>query len=438
LHIKQISLAAAIAAAAGIATAIVPATAAQAATSTAVPLPIAHYSHMVVDPAHQHIFFSEGSGYSSILVTDFSGNTVATISNEPGATGLALSPDGSTVYAALANGDAVSAISTSTLAETDRYATGAGTDPTYVAAAGGRIWFGYGAAAQGGLGSIDPSTSPATVNLGAAPGSSWYSAPLVTANPQGELVVGETSVSPPNIATYDVSSGAAVVLAPETRLSNDSDIASMALTPDGQDVVLATGAPYYHQVYKVSDLSQDGTYSSGTYPNSVSVSGDGSVAAGIDAGSNEVFVYAPRGSSPLNTYNFDSNWLAADGVAFTPDGTKLFAVTSASYNGAPTLNIESDPEQTAASLSLTAPASSKKGEQLTVSGTLGGLAPYTGGQTLHVTSNGVALPDVTTAADGSFSFTDTPKNKGTYTYQVSYAGDAHLTAATASATVTVG
>lgn len=434
---KQIPTAAAIAAAAGIATLIVPAASAQAATSAAVPLPIAHYSHMVVDPAHQHIFFSEGTGYSSILVTDFSGNTVATISNEPGATGLALDPDGSTVYAALANGDAVSAISTTTLAETGRYSTGAGTDPTYVAAAGSRIWFGYGAAAQGGLGSIDPSTSPATVNLGAASGS-WYSAPLVTANAQGELVVGETSVEPPNIATYDVSSGSAVVLAPETRLSNDSNIDSMALTPDGQDVVLATGAPYYHQVYKVSDLSQDGTYTSGAYPNSVSVSGDGSVAAGIGSGSNEVFVYAPRGSSPLNTYNFGSNWLAADGVAITPDGSELFAVTTAGYNGAPTLNIEPDPEQTAAGLSLTAPATAKPKQQLTVSGALSGQSPYIGGQTLHVTCNGVALPDVTTAADGSFSFTDTPQKKGTYTYQVSYAGDVHLTAATASATVTLG
>jgi len=50
--------------AAGLASLGLPAVQADAA-STAVPLPIAHYSHMVVDPAHQHLFFSEGSGYSS-------------------------------------------------------------------------------------------------------------------------------------------------------------------------------------------------------------------------------------------------------------------------------------------------------------------------------------------------------------------------------------
>jgi hypothetical protein len=52
--------------------------------------------------------------------------------------------------------------------------------------------------------------------------------------------------------------------------------------------------------------------------------------------------------------------------------------------------------------------------------------------------SGVALPDVTTAADGSFSISDTPSVTGTVTYQVSYAGDVHLTASNASQTVQIG
>src|SRR5690242_20495095 len=118
---------------------------AAAGTITAsVALPFSTYSQMLADPIHRHLFVTAGPGSSSILVTDYSGQTVATIPNEPGATGLALSGDGSTVYAALAHGDAISAISTTTLAETARYATGAGTDPAYVAYTSGRIWFGYG------------------------------------------------------------------------------------------------------------------------------------------------------------------------------------------------------------------------------------------------------------------------------------------------------
>ena len=323
-------------------------TAAQAATPALV-LPIAHYSHMLVDPAHQHLFISSGAGYSSILVTDYAGQTVATISGEPGATGLALSGDGSTVYAALANGDAVSAISTRTLKETARYATGTGIAPAYVAYTSGRIWFGYSTATPpGGIGSIDPSTSPATVTLNAAAGN-WYSAPMVSASPGGELVAGEPFQSPVQLASYNVSTGTATVLAPEESISSAGQVAStlgsLQTTPDGKDVVIASGAPDYHQVYRVSDLSADGSYPTAAYPNSVSISGDGSVAAGTDS-SNEVFVFAPGGSTPLNTYNFGSQWLATDGVALTPDGRELFAVTTAQPNGdSPTLNVITNPEQ---------------------------------------------------------------------------------------------
>lgn len=421
-----------------------PAAGAQAATGT-VPLPIAQYSHMLVDPAHHHLFISSGSGYSSILVTDFSGQTVATIPGEPGATGLALSGDGSTVYAALAGGDAVSAISTSTLTETARYATGTGTKPTYVAWSAGRIWFGYGGAAQGGIGSIDPGADPAAVTLSAAAGF-WYSAPMLTATPGGELVAGEPGQSPVQLATYDVSSGSAAVLAPEEYLYDAATLGAFQITPDGKDVILASGAPYYHQVYRISDLSADGSYPTTTYPDSVSVSADGSVAAGTDAGSNEVFVFAPGGSTPLNTYSF-SQWLDTDGVAFAPDGSELFVVTSNDpYGGTPTLNIIQGPEAVASTLGLTGPATAKPGQTVTLSGTLGGPSASVGGRALHITRtdsahpSGVALPDVTTAADGSFSITDTlsKQTRGTVTYTVTYDGDVHLTPSTASASLTVG
>ena len=144
MHVRK-WLAAAIASAAGItASACVTAATAQSVTAqtltTAVPLPIAHYSHMLVDAAHHHLFITSGNGYkgtagySSILVTNYAGQTVATIPNQPGATGLAIFSDGSTVYAALAGVDAVSAISTSALTETARYTTGTD-DPVIVSPA---------------------------------------------------------------------------------------------------------------------------------------------------------------------------------------------------------------------------------------------------------------------------------------------------------------
>ena len=323
------------------------ATSAQASTTT-VTLPITNYSHMLVDPAHQHLFITSGSGSTSILVTDYSGQTVATIPNESGATGLALSPDGSTVYAALAGGDAISAISTGTLAETARYATGTGTDPTYVAATSGKIWFSYdAAAAQASIGSIDPSTSPATVALSAAAGT-WTIPPVLAATASGELVASEPSQSPNELATYDVSSGTAAVLAPQQFFTEAGNFKSMAITPDGKDVVTASAFPYHQEIFKISDLSADGTYPTTNYPNSVAIAADGTVAAGTYSGSNEVFMLAPGGSTPLNTITFtgDGIQLADDGVAVTPDDSLLFAITATlGSQQNPQLNIIPNPAQ---------------------------------------------------------------------------------------------
>ncbi|MFE2424193.1 choice-of-anchor D domain-containing protein [Streptomyces hokutonensis] len=87
----------------------------------------------------------------------------------------------------------------------------------------------------------------------------------------------------------------------------------------------------------------------------------------------------------------------------------------------------------ATSLHLTAPSTGVPGRSLTVTGTLTSTAALPAGQVAHITRNGTALPDVTTQADGSFTFTDTPPAEGTYTYAASYAGDAtHGTASTTS------
>lgn len=457
-----VAMASAAVAAGSVAAVGLPATSAHAATTTsAVALPIPYYSHMLLDPAHHHIFITSGlgpsnRGSSSILVTNYSGQTVATIPNESSATALALSSDGSTVYAVLPSGW-ISAISTSTLAETARYFTGTYVDPAYVAYAGGKIWFSYhpansAADFQSGIGSIDPSTSPATVTLNATndPVGTWSAAPRLAASSNGELVAG----GPPNqgsiqLASYDVSSGTAAVLTPPMTTPTGGNVQDMQITPDGKDVVVASGSPYYHQIFQVSDLSAVGEYPTTAFPASVSIASDGTVAAGTTGNSGEAFMFAPDGSTPLNTYSFGSSTLDVDGLAITPDGSELFAITSPvpSLNVQPTLNIITDPAQVASTLGVTGPATIRKDQAITLTGTLGGASPYAGGQTLTVTRidpdnpGGVALPDVTTAANGTFTITDTPPkfngDTGTVTYQVSYVGDQYLTAITASASVIV-
>jgi Bacterial Ig-like domain (group 3) len=455
MRFKQ-SIVAAFAAVAGVAISVgVPAFKAQAAT-TVVTLPITQYSHMLVDPAHHHLFITSGSGSSSILVTDYSGQTVATIPNEPGATGLALSSDGSTVYAALADSDAISAISTSTASETARYATGTGTEPTYVAYSSGKIWFGYSAAAQGGIGSIDPSTSPATVTLNAASGF-WYAAPMVAATAGGELVAGEPGQSPVQLASYDVSSGTATVLAPEEYLYEAANLRSMQITPDGKDVVLASGAPYYQEIYRVSDLSADGTYPTTNYPTSVSIAGDGTVAAGTccgyqanGEGTNEIFMFAPGSSTPLNTISFGYVQLADDGAALTPDGSLLFAVTLAST---PMLNIIPNPAQPAPDPTSTAvtcsPGTVTIGQATSCTATVtdtasSGATTPTGTVTFtsgtsggSFSSSSCTLSPASTSGQASCLVSYTPGQAGSETITGSYGGDSSHDASSGQATITV-
>ncbi|SOE72527.1 hypothetical protein SAMN05446589_4481 [Streptomyces sp. OV198] len=443
MRLKKVSLTAAISLLAGLTTTAV-GLSSNAWADTAVPLSLPHYSHMLVDPAHQHLFFSSGVGNSTILVTDYDGVTVRTIDNEPGAIGLALSPDGSTVYAALYNGDAISAIDTTSLNEAHRYSTGAGSEPRSVAYTGGKVWFGYGGATEGNIGSIDTSSNPATVTLNTASG--WYSAPTLAADPSapGVLLAADQDTSPPYLTRYDVSSGSPVV-GVRRWLQDSASVSDMQITPDGQDVVLATGAPYYHQVLKLSDLSADGTYPSTPYPNSVAIAPDGAVAAGSNASyDKDVYVYQAHQSSPINTYDFgSSSTLASSGLAWAPDESRLFAVTADVYGANPTLHVLSNPEATASALTLAGPATAVPTRQLTLTGSLTSTNPIPAGQQVKVTRvdsanpDGIALPDAVTDANGGFTVTDTPTAEGATTYRVSYEGDSKHLSANASYNVQV-
>ena len=266
-------------------------------------------------------------------------------------------------------------------------------------------------------------------------------------------MAGAANQSPVQLTSFNVSCGCADELAKATLsypkyTSTASNLHDLAITPDGNDVVVASGAPYVHQILQVSNLAQVGQYTTGAYPTAVSIASDGTVAAGSDGVG--VSLFAPGGSSPLASYTFGSSVIPAGGVAITPDASEMVVVSGVDTpydTWAPTLNIVTDPVQGPSTLSVTGPATDNKDAAITLTGTLGGAAPYAGGQTLHVTRtdptnpNGVALPDVTTAADGTFTITDTPPkanvDSATVTYQVSYAGDGHLTSSTASASVTV-
>ncbi|MFJ8728696.1 hypothetical protein [Streptomyces bauhiniae] len=434
MRLKQVSLAAAISVVAGLTTATVGLTGPLAWADGADALPLSHYAHMVVDGAHQHLFFSQGAGTTGIVVTDLSGNPVATVDGEQGADGLALSADGRTLYAALTDGDAIAVIDTATLTETGRVDTGTDSAPVSVAMAGGKVWYSYtDAEGNGTVGSLDPAAPAPTPQPGMP---HWPATPLLSTG-GGVLAVQGGQSSMTRIATYDVSSGTP---SPKADMGlGGTATGPVQVTADGTKL-LVPGSPSV-AVYSTADLSAAKPYvyfSGGVYsnPDAVAVDSDGTIALGAPAGSGAgAYVYA-AGQIAENHFTFPAGAVAPGGLVWGADGRTLYAVTQ--DNGSYALDILGDAKLTDTELSLDVSAPYPiPAQRFTLKGTVGGHGFVPAGATLKVTRDGTELPDATVGADGSFTVPDTRQDEGTYRYEVSYAGDATHRPATTSLTVWV-
>ncbi|MEV7324164.1 Ig-like domain repeat protein [Streptomyces sp. NPDC093970] len=416
-----------------------------AVADTSAPLPIKWVGDVAVDGVHRQIFISDPNN-GKIVVTDYAGNVLKQLTTDlSGVAGLELSADSGTLYAAVRDMDAIAVVDTATDTETTRYPVG--DKPLSVALAGGKLWFGYGGDVAGNIGSVDIAGDQHTVTLGQD--DSWYSAPVLDAAPGSDtLIAGDRDSSPFSLTSYDVSSGTATKLA-HIR-TNSSNLNDLQVTPDGKDVVVASGAPYYHQIFRTSDLDEDGKYTSGAYPNAVAIAPDGTVAGGSFAWyAPDIYIFHPGSSEAVRSYELPStagttgsDTLAAGGLAWAPDGSRLFAVTSNS-DDVYSLREYDTPGRAATAVTVNAPATATRAKPLTVTGTVTSTAALPAGTQVTVVRTdldapgGRALPAVTVKADGSYTFTDTPQAGGKVTYRVSYAGDAEHTAASGKDTVDV-
>ena len=430
--------------------AVVPAGIARADTTAS--LPITSFYQVVVDTAHGHVFISQGSSsLNEIVVTNLAGQDVTTITGQEGVMGIALSPDGGTLYAALGSSHAVSAIDTSTLQQTASYSLGDANTPVDVAVQSGKVWVSYntGTIGSAAVGDIDLSATTPVFETQAAMGG-WYSAPEVAADPEdtGVLVAAEPGSSPSSVASYNVSVEPATVRAQSTSFNNCDNQEDMAVVPGGSEFILACGAPYAHFRYSSSDLSQQGSYASTNYPEAVAIDASGDVAAGTSNNPThpDIYVYHQGGDTPLNTYNLGASGanLVARGLAWSTDGSRLFAVLLNGDNTTYSLHVIDSPTLIASSLSLAGPATADVNKKVTLTGKLAvtagtALPAGTPVAIARSVAGGTTVKDftVSTAANGSFTLTDTPPAVGKYTYTASYSGTATIAAATASKVVTV-
>jgi hypothetical protein len=404
-----------------------------AVADSTTPLTLSGFGEIVVDGANEQVFVSGGQASSSIVVLDFDGNVVTTITGQQGATGMALDASTGTLYVALRNASAISKINTTTLAEVTRFATTGMSAPRWVALAGGRVWFSYGCMDSGGVGSAALDGTDLQAELGSASSCNRFAVSPTDAN-----VLAASDVGGSSVFLYNVSSGSPATTSSSMGPGGSANIRQLLFTPDGADLFVASASPSSVQSFTMPSFTLSGSYTTGPYPIAAAVSADGAyVAGGADAYYNpDAFVFDAVTGDEIRRWEFGANGytLHDGGLAFSPDNSRLFAVTKNPSTGKPDFRVLGAPTDPAAptTISLSVSAGTVDyNRTVTLTANLVGApgatvsiyaTPYLGARTL-VASGAVN-------ASGDFTATYLVKKKTWFVAE--FAGDESHTASTST------
>jgi hypothetical protein len=420
-----------------------------------VTIPIAGFHEMVADVASGRLFFSRGAQgkdtSDTIVVTNLNGGRVGVISGQTGVEGIALSPDGSTLYAALAGRDAVSAINTSSLEQMDLYPLGAGNSPYDVAVESGRVWVSYSSTAGDFVGDVNPNVYPGSAFTPLVLPSSFAAAPRLVADPDntGTLLASVPGAELATIASYDVATRPVTLYNGPTSLGSCEFPSDLAIAPGGGTFVVSCGNA--QQGYDTRTLAPTRRYLSGSGQDAVAIAADGTIALGT-RGAPNMTVYRSGGRSPVNRFSQTGYQvaLAPSGLAWSADSGTLFAVYQYPVlkNGGVSSHAfrvfaYQDPQRTASAITLGGTSTTVFGHRVSISGrvslSVGG--PPAGGK-ITITrrlagSHLVERWTRTVSPGGYFSLTDTPQSPGRYSYTASYPGTASVAPTSATRVVLV-
>ncbi|GLW30064.1 hypothetical protein [Actinoplanes regularis] len=385
---------------------------------------------VLVDGVHQRVFISDPTN-GKIVATDYSGTQVgsALVNN---ATSLALSADSSQLYATSPNGMAIFVLDTTTLTQTAKYSTGTFA-PKDVTIAGDRIWFSYANGVRGNLGTIDPTTETPTIVFDRYQTGWTGVAELATAsaapNRMGVASLGMTAI-------LDVSGDTVTTVG---SVLTNQDVTDMAITPDGNRIVTVYPGDYAITMRDADNLAATQTLPIDPYPVAVDIATDGTIAEGNSAyyGDQDGYVFTSAGEL-VQPFNLPAGQVATHGVAWEPDGSRLFTIADNGPASAPTfaMHVYTDLKRAKSRLALDGPSSTVvPGAQVTVVGTLASTVSLPAGTSVSISRGGTVLGSATIEAGGTFTFTDTPPVADSVTYEVSYAGDQNHEPTTASISV---
>ena len=310
-----------------LATAGLVASAAPASADGSALLSITSYTGMAVDPVHRRVFVSTMGG---IVVRGFDASPVGLVAlPATKVTSMVLSADSSSLYAVLPVTKAVVRISTTTLAVVSTYSL-TSSCPRTLALAAGTLYVGYGCTSPRHVARLTVTGTTATLGP-PLEGDFPSAAPEIEADPTGRwLVAASGGADPPVLMRWDLS------VTPPTALTTTDFVATACVRPSlsvGDGELVSTCVSSASAVgLSPADFSPTTAYPAGSFaPGGVAVSSTAVAVAGSFP-SADVLVF-PRGST-IATRHLDfpdtTAVLAADGLASTPDGSYVFAVSRSS------------------------------------------------------------------------------------------------------------
>ncbi|MEV4570522.1 Ig-like domain-containing protein [Nonomuraea sp. NPDC049419] len=381
------------------------------------------------------------AAHDRIIVADTEGNlTGDVVTGLLAIRELALNADGTRLYAALGGRNEVVEIDTASLAVTRRFDLSARC-PSALALLGERLWVGHGCGGDtGGVVGLDLSaTAPAPVAL--VDGLRFTPELAAAAD---TLVVERSDGRFSDVLIYDAGGGTPVLRGTiEGELHRMNGLRALALTPDGTTLVTATDSPFHYTRFDTRTLAATGTYGDGWdgYAAAVATAGDGAyVAAGRDWGSNDLTLYDTATGAVMFAADQPDAEALAEGLAFS--GQDIFMLLRSSTDRLLLWRVTGT-GLPASTLEVTAAMYATVGSPATIEGRLTradgkplALKPLmVTRRTVYGTKE--PITGVRTGEDGTFSFEDTPQERGELGYLVYWEGDDRYRRSNAAVTLTV-
>jgi hypothetical protein len=357
--------------------------------------------------AGERVFVADVEG-DRVLVLNRNGATVATIGNQNAPASMTPSPDGSTVFVALRDANAISALDVATAAETGRWSVQA--CPTETALSSGRLFYSYGCSSEFGVASVDPSSTADPVTALA----SLLAKPKLAGSATHLVVANEATMGRVRAFTSNTDGSVNVVASSDAEFQGVRDL---AVSPDGTRVAVAAWFPGA-QSLTLPSLGFAGV--SGDDSQATAYSSDGSRLLVGGASGNTVQMYnAITGAMQWQRYSaspshgagwhWDGRHMLPASVGFAGDNSLVYALAANADDNADVRLFRSSTSPATPTVSIAVKTAFKRATQVTVSvsgvssGTVrlahvyGGMAEWAGNLAV---SNGIARKTLPAHASG--------------------------------------